>query len=83
MVSVGRIVHFVTKEGKHRPAIVVEVWSKESGCSNLQVFTDGYNDSKSETRNEFDQVQNVAWKTSINFSEEPKPYTWHWPERED
>lgn len=81
MVNIGRIVHFVTNEGNHRPAIVVEVWNKETGCSNLQVFTDGFNDSKG--RKQFDQPQNVSWATSVNYSEEPKPYTWHWPEREE
>ena len=82
MVTVGRIVHFVTKDLKHRPAIVVTVWNKQIGLVNLQVFTDGFNDSKSETRNEFDQVQNECWKPSIHFSENQEPYTWHWPEKE-
>lgn len=73
-LSIGRIVHFVfqdeeTKELKTRPAIVVQVWSDD--CANLQVFTDSDNDKQS----------NTEWKTSVIYSEEPKPYSWHWPNR--
>lgn len=75
----GRIVHYVTSKGKHRPAIIVQVWSKATGCSNLQVFTDGANDCQD--RGEFGIPQNVAWMTSIQYSEEPIPRTWHFPER--
>lgn len=76
----GRIVHFVTSKGEHRPGIVVKVWSKETGCSNLQVFTDGFNDCQE--RGEFGTAQNVAWMTSVSYSEEAKPRTWHYPERD-
>jgi len=78
-ITEGRIVHYVTSKGKHRPAIIVQVWSKETGCSNLQVFTDGYNDFKAES--EFAIPQNIAWMTSVSYSEEPLPRTWHFPER--
>lgn len=53
----GRIVHYVMPNGKHRPAIVVQVWrvpdspgpepilkNPANGCCNLQVFSDGSND---------------------------------------
>ena len=76
----GRIVHYVTQSGNHRPAIIVQVWNKEDGLSNLQVFTDGNNDYQ--VRPEFTKVANVVWTPSIKFSEEPKPATWHWIERE-
>lgn len=74
----GRIVHFVTAAGEHRPAIVVRVWrdlqERYPGYSNLQVFTDGSNDGDWGR-------PNVVWETSVAYSEEPKPRTWHWIER--
>jgi hypothetical protein len=27
----GRVVHFVMPDGTHRPAIIVQVWSRETG----------------------------------------------------
>ncbi len=70
--AIGRIVHFVMPDGEHRPAIIVKVWDPDSGTSNLQVFTDSGNDG----------LTNVAWRTSVQRSEEPQPHYWHWPERE-
>lgn len=73
--SIGRIVRYVPGDGdsftEERPAIIVKVWNEETGYSNLQVFTDGSNDGS----------QNVEWRTSIDYSAEPKPRTWHWPAR--
>lgn len=74
----GRIVHFVTEWGEHRPAIVVKVWrdlqGSPPGYSNLQVFSDGSNDGDWGR-------PNVVWETAVSFSEEPKPHTWHWIKR--
>ena len=76
--SVGRIVHYVLKNGQHRPAIVVRNWAdegvyvKEMGV-NLYVFTDGVND-----RPEY----GTAWAPSVMFSDAKEEGTWHWPERE-
>lgn len=71
----GRIVHFVVPEGpcagEHRPAIVVKVWDRDSGYVNLHVFFDGTNDG---------QIHGYPWQTSIAYSEEPRPRTWHWIE---
>lgn len=68
----GRIVHFVLPNGEHRPAIIVRVWSKETGCVNLQVFTDSTNDG----------LDPVEWRTSVSPSQDGKePYTWHWIEK--
>jgi hypothetical protein len=88
----GRMVHYVMPNGQHRPAIVLNVWSKTSGCSNLNVFTDYTNDvpydqAELETmKHNFNiKPEEVAhghiWKTSILFSVEPVPGTWHWIER--
>lgn len=77
-LTAGRMVHYVMGEGPHagdhRPAIVVKVWSKTSGTSNLQLFVDGQNDG-------YPAGQNVVWKTSVVYSAEPKPNTWHFIER--
>lgn len=69
----GRIVHYVIADGEHRPAIVVKVWSKESGVCNLVQFTDSKNDG---------ECGLTAWRTSINPDEDEKrPGTWHWIEK--
>ena len=75
---IGRIVHFVMKDGKHRPAIVVQVWEDSvDGQCNLDVFTDGTNDGMDHDL--------VVWRTSVPFHNPavngPKPFSWHWPEK--
>ena len=74
----GRMVHYclVNKSGDvvHRPAVVVRIWSQDTGGVNLQVFTDGGNDGET-------YQGGLYWATSVSFSEEPKAYTWHWIER--
>lgn len=82
----GRIVHFVLADGphagEHRPAIVVKVWRKgdgsppDNGYSNLLVFLDGSNDAGPSG-----EARPLLWATSIEYSEEPRPRTWHWIER--
>lgn len=64
----------------------------ENGCSNLQVFTDGPNDvpwtdeeKKKFANSSLDENEvkhGLVWATSVLYSEEPKPHTWHWIERE-
>lgn len=80
----GRIVHFVLPDGRHagehRPAIVVKVWRQgdgtppANGYSNLVVFMDGTNDGAS-------LGGCINWQTSIEYSAESKPRTWHWIEK--
>lgn len=85
-VSVGRIVNYVLPEhmskrnvGEVRPAIVVKVWSEGAEVSEggnavqLQVFIDGSNDTPG--------GENCRWATSVCYSEQKTPGTWHWPER--
>lgn len=62
----GRIVHYVLENGEIAPAIIVKVWS-ENGTSNLHVFP--WNAGGTELR------------SSVVYSEEPKPHTWHWISR--
>ena len=83
----GRIVHYVLDEGRskgeHRPAIVVKVWRPgeanyppEKGVCNLQVFTDFGNDFPKD----HDGYGGQVWATSVEFSEDKEPGTWHWIE---
>jgi hypothetical protein len=79
----GRIVHFVLPSGVHRPAIIVAVWNQTTGTSNLQVFLDGTND-----KGAFDGVENppdvskgIMWGLSADYSETPRPHSWHWIEK--
>lgn len=80
-LTAGRMVHYVLPDGRsqgeHRPAIVVRVWdipSYPAGTINLQVFTDGSNDGK-------DYAAGTVWKTSVHYSEDKEPGTWHWIEK--
>lgn len=78
----GRIVHFVLPDGRnpgeHRPAIIVRVWPtmRESGHVNMLVFTDCTNDYLAG-----DSAKGVMWATSVPYSGEPKPRSWHWIEK--
>lgn len=78
----GRIVHFVLGNEQHRPAIVVNVFRDangnppENGVCNLQVFTDSDKDG-----NYNDALPQVMWETSVLYSDNKTPYTWHWIEK--
>lgn len=81
----GRIVHYVLKDGEHRPAIIVKVWNINGTC-NLTVFPDWQNDNVPEKMGsakleKMGQGTALRWATSILYSDEPKPGTWHWIER--
>jgi hypothetical protein len=73
----GRMVHYVLPDGpnagEHRPAVIVRIWDHGSGYVNLQVLVDGTND--------YPQYNGLLWATSIEYSEEPRPRTWHWIEK--
>lgn len=82
-VYVGATVLYVLEngpgKGEIRPAIVVKVWTnaegapQENGVCQLQVFSDSdgrYND----------QLPAAAWRSSVVFSENKEPGTWHWSE---
>lgn len=90
--SIGRIVHYVLAAsdevlpqavGEHRPAVIVRVWPGEFGDAecpdgiNAQVFLDGTNDVETNDGS----IAVAMWTTSVPYSSEPKPGTWHWPER--
>ncbi|HEV2704942.1 MAG TPA: hypothetical protein VGV59_03400 [Pyrinomonadaceae bacterium] len=80
-LTIGRIVHYVLDKPYSagepptiRPAIVVHVWDRQTGSSNLQVIVDGTNDG-------YESSTGTVWKTSCNYSEGREPGTWHWPPR--
>jgi len=77
-ITEGRIVHYVLPDGRsqgqHRPAIIVRVWGQVDPYPiNLHVFYDGTND--------YPAGNGEMWKTSVPYSEDPQPGTWHWIER--
>jgi hypothetical protein len=88
----GRMVYYVLDQPYSageapviRPAIVVQVWDRYAGTSNLQVITDGENDRKfigEQRRFPGDTGPGFVWKTSVLYSEGREPGTWHWPPRD-
>ncbi|MDX2140307.1 MAG: hypothetical protein SF123_19630 [Chloroflexota bacterium] len=75
----GRIVHFVLDNGAHRPATVVNAWKdvalyQSEGRVNLLVFLDGENDAEHVGMDAGD----TWWRTSVPFSDDKTPGTWHW-----
>lgn len=79
-ITVGRTVHVVLKNGKHRPAVCVETFSDDMG--NFVVFMDGYNDKSNGNNPEIEGDKCINWRTSLHHSSIFEPDTWHWPERE-
>ena len=77
--SIGRVVHFVMLNGKHRPAFVTEVWPND--MLNLQVMLDGPNDpSPHDEPNSEYSTASCVWRGSIYHDESGTLNTWHWPE---
>lgn len=81
--TVGRIVHYYHTandvEGKcPNAALVTHVWSDE--CVNLEVAPNGYHIQPGQR----DAVDGVVERvrTSVPYSDEPKPGHWCWPPRE-
>jgi hypothetical protein len=89
--SIGRIVHYVIKEGRsagcHRPAFIVNCFGPDVPHVNLQVFLDYGNDDGSEFTT-LDQITRQTYPLtghvySAPYDPEGKlPGSWHWPERE-
>lgn len=78
--DIGDIVGYVLPDGRHpgevRPAIILKIWDRDNGCSNLNVFTDGDND--------YPGTDGLLWATSILYDGglEPEPGTWHFLEHD-
>lgn len=74
-LTVNRNIHYVASDGVCRAAFVTKVWDKESGVINLSYLNNGSEDVKAGI------ADPVLMRTSVTYSEEPKPNTWHWIER--
>lgn len=74
---VGKIVHYVTAIYFERPAIIVNVISKEKGIVNLQVFGD-----TNSALIPYIGEGNINWEPKVPYSEELAVHTWHWIEGE-
>lgn len=67
-LAAGRNVHYVEQNGTHSPAIIEYVWN-EQGTVNLFIMrNDGV-------------LRDHRSQTSVMYSEEPDPGTWHWIEK--
>lgn len=66
-VAIGRVAHFVEADGDHSAAMITYV-GQETTVNLFVMRSVPYVDNRA--------VQNVE------YSEEPKPGTWHFPERE-
>lgn len=65
--SLGRVVHYVNENGVELAALVVKVWNEQ--VINLVYFPNG------------SEVGGVPMtKTSVSFSLEKTPHSFHWPE---
>lgn len=76
-------------KGDFRPAFVVRDWKQPGGLVNMQVLTDGFNDTFRESvagmQSNGEAVSlnfsaNTLWRTSVHYSEDKEPGTWHWSE---
>jgi len=83
----GQIVHYVlpdgASKGEHRPAVIVKVWDahRAQGTVNMLVFTDCLNDVSPSDPQTASYGSGVVWATSIRYSEDKEPRTWHWIEK--
>lgn len=55
--------------------VIVRAWDKMTGLANLQLLPDGSNHVNSE-------AGRTQWVTSVPYSEDKTPGTWHFPPRE-
>ncbi len=67
--SIGRIVHYVARDGTHLPAVIVEVQTVRGRCA-LNVLNHPVH------AHELDEVDEVVMDDTFSVG------TWHWPERE-
>jgi hypothetical protein len=87
--SIGRIVHYVLKEGRsagcHRPALIVNCFGPDVPHVNLQVFLDRGNDAECEfpaLHTPGQEYPSLGHVYSAHYDPEGKaPGSWHWPER--
>lgn len=66
--TMGRIVHFVLKDGTARPAIVIAAHA--DGVCELHIFL-----------RPIESLHNAEYVGAAEFSPTGRPGTWHWPDR--
>jgi hypothetical protein len=76
-VSVGRIVRFVTLNGKERPATVVAVHGENVVDLNVNIHP---GEDMHEAL-EAGAHSSVLFQEKISYDENKKPLTWAWPPR--
>lgn len=67
-LTIGRMVHYVSRDGNHHAAIVTWVWSKTEGRVNLTEFDP-------------DSARTHHQQGVLPDEASQKPGTWHWIER--
>ena len=65
--TVGTRVHYVHPNGTHSDAEITHVWDRHVGVVNLSIHRR-------------DGIQEDYQAPTVVYSEEPKPYTWHYVE---
>lgn len=70
----GRIVHYVSYNGKHQAAIVTGTYTAGAETADLTVFWN-IEDAKG------DKTGGVSFHFRVQHDESGTPGTWHWPER--
>ena len=65
--TVGTRVHYVHPNGTHSEASITHIWNKEVGVVNLFIRRD-------------DEIKDDCHAPTVVYSQEPKPYTWHYVE---
>lgn len=73
-VGVGRIVHYTAYNNVCLASIITGINPDKPGQVNLVVFTSLPNVNGNDSGG-------VQFHFHVNYSEEVKPGTWHWPER--
>jgi hypothetical protein len=69
LLTVGRIVRYVTADGQHLRAIVYKVWDATDREVELMVVPAGLNDPA---------FADYIWEERVSYSEGKEPGTWHW-----
>jgi hypothetical protein len=79
-VTIGRIVHYVSRDYDEYPGIIVKVCtnSNDFAIVNLQVFSDKATDISPHLGEDA-----VNWIRTVPYNEDKGSHSWHWIERED
>lgn len=80
-IKVGDHIMYVLElgrsRGESRPAFVVRKWG-DGDMVNLQVLTDANNEIDPLDKQSYSLGNGMLWATSVHYSKEHTPRTWHW-----